>query len=264
MWAPKEKQQTEVPVDTCGICGKAVEQEHKAMQCDMCEQWEHMMCVRVPDQVEDSLYEALTKCCSKAIMFCCVSCRKGGSLFKHMNKLQTECALINKQGLASTREREETQEALKQLRVDSKRERDELLAELKEMRHMLGASIHKAKGDKSPGVDNVVRDDLSSRISNESENSESDNRSDDNESHASRNHNSSVQPCGFKELYSRIDKFSGKSQEDDFEVWLEDIIEATNDCGWSDKQHAHWFSWFISGSAKSTWQRNLKPTDKSS
>ena len=35
MWMPKEKQRAEVPVDACGICGKAVEQGHKAMQCDM-------------------------------------------------------------------------------------------------------------------------------------------------------------------------------------------------------------------------------------
>lgn len=79
MWTPKEKQQAEVPLDACGICGKAVEQEHKAMQCDMCKQWEHMMCVRVPGQVKDSLYEALIVS-QKAIMYCCILCRKGGSL----------------------------------------------------------------------------------------------------------------------------------------------------------------------------------------
>ena len=167
---PKEKQQTEVPVDTCGICRNTVEQEDKAMQCDMCEQWEHVMYVRVPDRVEDSLYEALTKCRSKAIMFCCVSCRKGVSLIKRMNKLETECALISEQQLASTHKHDEAQETLKQLRLDSKRERDELLAELMGMRRMLGALIHKAKSDKSPGADNVVRDDLSSRVSDESEN----------------------------------------------------------------------------------------------
>ena len=37
----------------------------------------------------------------------------------------------------------------------------------------------------------------------------------------------------------------GESIEEDFEVWLEDFVEATNDCGWTDKQHACWFSWFI-------------------
>ena len=63
---------------------------------------------------------------------------------------------------------------------------------------------------------------------------------------------------------SRIDKFSGESTEEDFEVWLEDFVEATNDCGWTDKQCARWFSWFIRGPAKSTWQRTIKTTDKSS
>ena len=39
-----------------------------------------------------------------------------------MNKLETEYALISKQRLASACERDEAQEALKQLRLDSKRE----------------------------------------------------------------------------------------------------------------------------------------------
>ena len=73
-----------------------------------------------------------------------------------------------------------------------------------------------------------------------------------------------MQPRGFKELCHRIDKFSGESAEEDFEVWLEDFVEATNDCGWTDKERARWFSWFIRGPAKSTWQRTIKPTDKSS
>ena len=98
----------------------------------------------------------------------------------------------------------------------------------------------------------------------ENNNSGSDNRSDDENSHTSRHRSNTVQPRGFRELRSRIDKFSGASGEEDFEVWLEDFVEATNDCGWSDTQRARWFSWFISGPAKSTWQRTLKPTDKSS
>ena len=39
-------------------------------------------------------------------------------------------------------------------------------------------------------------------------------------------------PPAFKELLKHVDKFSGKSDENDFEVWLVDFNEATNDlCG---------------------------------
>ena len=42
------------------------------------------------------------------------------------------------------------------------------------------------------------------------------------------------------------------------------LIEATTDCGWNNDDRARWFSWFITGPAKSTWQRSLKPADKAS
>lgn len=31
-----------------------------------------------------------------------------------------------------------------------------------------------------------------------------------------------------------MDKFSGKSGEDDFDAWLEDFVEATNNMGWTE------------------------------
>ena len=61
-----------------------------------------------------------------------------------------------------------------------------------------------------------------------------------------------------------MDKFSGKSDENDFEVWLVDFTEATTDCKWTDGERAQWFSWFLAGSAKVTWQRTVKSEDKTS
>ena len=69
-------------------------------------------------------------------------------------------------------------------------------------------------------------------------------------------------PLAFRELQKRIDKFAGKSDENDFEVWLVDFTEATNDCMWTDVDRARWFSWFLAGSSKVTWQRTVKPKDK--
>ena len=71
-------------------------------------------------------------------------------------------------------------------------------------------------------------------------------------------------PPAFRELQRRVDKFSGKSDENDFEVWLVDFTEATNDCMWTDVERARWFSWFLAGSAKVTWQRTVKSEDKTS
>ena len=71
-------------------------------------------------------------------------------------------------------------------------------------------------------------------------------------------------PPAFRELQRRVDKFSGKSDENDFEVWLVDFTEATTDCKWTDGERAQWFSWFLAGSAKVTWQQTVKSEDKTS
>jgi len=71
------------------------------------------------------------------------------------------------------------------------------------------------------------------------------------------------QPPAFKELRARVNKFSGESKED-FEMWLADYCEATGDCGWSDDLRVRWFSWFLSGVAKHTWQRTLSKEDRHS
>ena len=44
-----------------------------------------------------------------------------------------------------------------------------------------------------------------------------------------------IHPPGFKVLISYINKFSGEKATDNFEVWLEDYLEATRDCSWSHK-----------------------------
>ena len=41
----------------CGICTKKVGQRHKAIQCDLCNYWNHIRC----DGIEDKVYEKITK-----------------------------------------------------------------------------------------------------------------------------------------------------------------------------------------------------------
>ena len=71
-------------------------------------------------------------------------------------------------------------------------------------------------------------------------------------------------PPDFKQIQERVGRFTGKPGEEDFEVWLADFCEATSDCKWSDVQRAQWFLWFLSGAAKSTWQRTLHKEEKKS
>ena len=71
-------------------------------------------------------------------------------------------------------------------------------------------------------------------------------------------------PPGFKQIQERVGRFTGKCGEENFEVWLANFREATADCKWTDKQRAQWFSWFLSGAAKSTWQRTLRKEEKNS
>ena len=71
-------------------------------------------------------------------------------------------------------------------------------------------------------------------------------------------------PLGFREVRSRVKCFSGNKGEDDFQLWVEDYEEASEDYRWSDRDRARWFSWFVTGPAKLAWQRTLKQTDKTS
>ena len=73
-----------------------------------------------------------------------------------------------------------------------------------------------------------------------------------------------VQPLGFKEVRSRVGKFSGKKGDEDFGLWLADFQEATDDFSWSNDTRAKWFSWFVEGPAKATWQRTLSAEERGS
>ena len=67
------------------------------------------------------------------------------------------------------------------------------------------------------------------------------------------------QPSGFKELWERVNKFAGDGMED-FEVWLVDYCEATDDCGWTDPTES---SLVLTGAAKHMYlATNIEAEDK--
>ena len=58
--------------------------------------------------------------------------------------------------------------------------------------------------------------------------------------------------------------FSGRKGDDNFSLWLTDFEEATEDFTWSDDARVRWFSWFVEGPAKATWQRTLTSEERGS
>lgn len=60
---------------------------------------------------------------------------------------------------------------------------------------------------------------------------------------------------GFNHIRSHVGRFSGRRGDEDFGLWLADYKEATTDFNWSNEQRAKWFSWFVEGPAKATWQQ---------
>ena len=221
-------------MDDCRTCRKEVEQEERALMCDFCKGWEHVSCVRECDTPSEALYDALVSCRSKAIVYGCTSCQKKSSTAKRVHELE----------LQGERDRSTYERSLREMQA----ERDQLQANVEELeRHLLEAKrriseVQTLAREQRLAAESCLIGTLRS------------------ETHESAAHMDAVQategsnphPPGFKLLSQRVEKFSGRSGENDFEVWMLDFIEATEDCGWSDEQRARWFSWFLSGPTKAT------------
>ena len=88
--------------------------DHQAIECDYCEEWEHVECVKERDRPSEELYQALERCRSiKTIQFVCSCCRKKGSAMKRMlekdcelTRVSSELARATDEKLASTRQLE--------------------------------------------------------------------------------------------------------------------------------------------------------------
>ena len=60
----------------CIVYKKRVEDEEQYLECDLCDQWEHMECVWSVDTPSESMYKALIENRSKAILYVCSHCRQ--------------------------------------------------------------------------------------------------------------------------------------------------------------------------------------------
>jgi len=254
----------------CSTCGKAVRNDDKALLCELCDEWEHQTCVRQVDQLSEELYQSIMACTSKNIVYMCTACRNKGSPSKRLLKLEFECARINEQRLASEQlldERQRTVDSLLRDKQELLREKQVLQDELRSVKRlpMQLSSIHVTEQAQVTGAADVSEIPTLSSDSNSS-----DTERDEFGSQTSSRRRAPlrrlwlVQPPGFKEIRSRVGKFSGKRGDDDFALWLTDYEEATDDFKWNDETRVKWFSWFIEGPAKATWQRTLSNEERGS
>ena len=184
----------------------------------------------------------------------CTGCREKGSLGKRLLKCELESARATEQLLASERLLEEWQRTIERLLVD----KQELLREKTELLSGLLKGAKKMPPLISDSDESVLQgSETDERVqSSDEQPSDSQHNEDDSKDSVKRNPRL-VQPPRFKEIRSRVGKFSGRRGDDDFSLWLTDYEEATEDFSWNDEVRVKWFSWFVEGPAKATWQRTL-------
>ena len=243
-------------MDPYVTCDEEVSNSHKAMECNICERWEHVDCVEERDRPDEQLYEALVRCStSRSILYVCSPCRKKGSIAKRFacNELELarvtgDLSRVTDERLASAHQIESQGNELAQLREELEwlRVENATLSERIKERNKIPPTAKEEVKSPTPSLDSELS--LSDSSGETSENSRRSQR------HTSRSQSSKdVHPPGFREVRSRVKCFSGKKGEDDFQLWLEDYEEASNDYQWKDNDRARWFSWFIEGPAKVTW-----------
>ena len=93
----------------CVSCKKDVEDDESAIECDLCDQWEH---IRSTERPTESMYQALMENRSKAILYICTQCTKRGSISKCLCKQDMEYERACGERLASTRTLDEAREQL--------------------------------------------------------------------------------------------------------------------------------------------------------
>ena len=252
----------------CVVCKEDVGNSDKAFQCELCEDWEHVDCIRECERPDSTLYDALVRCRTKCLSFICTRCRKKGSLVKQFMKCEFELAHAQDERLASARLLEQAEaraQASEQAIAEFKQERDALKAEVKKLHDGISKLQKGSPNRKTTELSGKKESEVSEHDGSESSSSESagSTTSSRRSTQVPRRSAARPHPPGFREVSSRVEKFSGKRAEDGtFEVWLDDFEEATNDCGWTDDMRARWFSWFVSGPAKATWQRTLTTEQK--
>ena len=102
----------------CSLRNEDIHNDDKAMNCDLCDTWEHQDCIRRVDHLSEEFHCSITFCISKSIVFMWTACKHKGSLNKRMFKYELESMHANKQLLARKWLLEEQQQMVKCLLED--------------------------------------------------------------------------------------------------------------------------------------------------
>ena len=124
-------------MEQCVVCKKNIEDEQQALQCDLCNQWEHVSCVRPVDRPSKAMYEALTENRSKAILYVCPHCQKQGSVSKRLCKFELKCEHACKKRLASAYALDKGRDQLQRAEVRYKEEKSHIQQEITELYALL-------------------------------------------------------------------------------------------------------------------------------
>ena len=98
-------------MDPCVTCNVEVEENHRALRCDICNQWEHVGCVRP----SEALYTAVTECYTQSLLYVCSRCQRQGPLPKQLLQLELERARANDERLVSAHQLEEKEATIAEL-----------------------------------------------------------------------------------------------------------------------------------------------------
>ena len=77
------------------LVSHAVKEEDGALQCDLCEVWERLRCIKVCDRPSHECYSVLIQSVSKALLFVCTKCGRKSTLARQL--LHAELALKSAQ-----------------------------------------------------------------------------------------------------------------------------------------------------------------------
>ena len=241
---------SEAMEDLCVPCQQPVGESDRSLECDLCDRWEHVTCVRQCDRLSE-VYAALVGCRTKALMYVCSAYRRKGSVAKRLLQHELERARADDERLASMRRLAECDSTISSLRADKQQlierttalqgEVGRLSEQLTKVTVVPESRVDGVEGDGSPELEPTSEylsdsdESIPSVVSPVQPLQGQLDRWNDTHRRSRR-----VNPHfpGFRALCTWLEKFSGRSGDNDFEVWVEDFKEATADCEWDDQLRA--------------------------
>ena len=137
------------PVSPCSTCHQEVEADDAALLCEVCEQWEHIECIRVCDRPSLELYTILSVSSSKALVFTCTACRRKGTLARQLAEAHITLSSMHTQLGIYERLLKERQRLVENLATEKdalQLENLSLHEQVEEARRASDKLVHKAVG----------------------------------------------------------------------------------------------------------------------